>query len=72
MGAMTYMISTAVAGYFMFFTIFVEKTYDLYIYIFPGDDRRNEKSSKLYDGCISMIYIMYAKSYTNSRNRTWS
>lgn len=28
MGAMTYMIGTAVAGYFIFFTIFVVKTYD--------------------------------------------
>lgn len=28
MGAMTYMIGTAVAGYFIFFTMFVVKTYD--------------------------------------------
>ena len=28
MGVMTYMIGTAVAGYFIFFTIFVTKTYD--------------------------------------------
>ena len=36
MGAMTYMIGTAVAGYFIFFTIFVVKTYDYIPTFFQG------------------------------------
>lgn len=36
MGAMTYMIGTAVAGYFIFFTIFVAKTYDYIPTFFQG------------------------------------
>ena len=36
MGAMTYMIGTAVAGYFIFFTIFVVKTYDYIPTFFEG------------------------------------
>ena len=36
MGVMTYMIGTAVAGYFIFFTIFVVKTYDYIPTFFQG------------------------------------
>ena len=36
MGDMTYMIGTAVAGYFIFFTIFVVKTYDYIPTFFQG------------------------------------
>ena len=36
MNAMTYMIGTAVAGYFIFFTIFVVKTYDYIPTFFQG------------------------------------
>lgn len=62
MGDMTYMIGTAVAGYFIFFTIFVVKTYDYIPTFFQGmiEGRKTQLNAMM--GCTIRVYIRYAKN----------